>query len=127
MRSSLTRSLGLLEGFTGVRVAAVAPGVVRTPLWTENPDKLSMVNEERDAWVTPREVAEAMLALVQDAFAGTDHAEIPAAPPLRKPCRSQQRGRDCHRGHDDGQCKAHAFTPGSSSTASLRARRRLAG
>ncbi|KAJ4129788.1 hypothetical protein NW768_006757 [Fusarium equiseti] len=48
----------------GIRVNAVAPGVVRTPLWTEHPEKLKNVSQE-DAWVTPVECAEAMLECVE--------------------------------------------------------------
>lgn len=46
-------------------MAAVAPGYVKTPLWTENPDKMKLVHESNDVWVTPEEVATVMLALVQ--------------------------------------------------------------
>jgi hypothetical protein len=44
----------------------VAPGVVKTPLWTEHPEKLKWVDEEADLWVTPEEVAEQMLRLLED-------------------------------------------------------------
>jgi len=47
-----------------IRVTGVAPGVVKTPLWTDNPDKLKWVDETKDDWVTPEEVAERMLELV---------------------------------------------------------------
>lgn len=64
--AGFVRSLAPLDGQYGIRVSAVAPGVVRTPLWTENPEKLAIVHEGRDAWVTPDEVAEAMLGCVED-------------------------------------------------------------
>lgn len=53
-----------LDGLFGIRVTAVDPGIIQTPLWTEHPEKLKMVNVS-DTWVTPDEVAEVMLALVQ--------------------------------------------------------------
>ena len=59
------RSLAPLSQRLGVRVTAVAPGVIKTPLWTENPEKLRLI-KEGDAWVTPEYVAETMVALVQD-------------------------------------------------------------
>ncbi|KAJ4308005.1 hypothetical protein N0V84_012355 [Fusarium piperis] len=62
--TGLVRCLANLEE-TGIRVNAVAPGVVRTPLWTEHPEKLEFVDETRDGWVTPQEVAEAMFSCVE--------------------------------------------------------------
>ncbi|KAF5009049.1 hypothetical protein FDECE_4701 [Fusarium decemcellulare] len=62
--TGFVRCLADLES-TGIRVSAVAPGVVRTPLWTEHPEKLEFVDESQDAWVTPYEVAEAMLSCVE--------------------------------------------------------------
>ena len=47
-----------------VRVTAVAPGVIKTPLWTDNPDKMRLITES-DVWVTPEYVADAMTALVE--------------------------------------------------------------
>lgn len=67
--NGLVRSLAKLETL-GIRVTAVAPGVIRTPLWTEHPEKLKMVNDNVDEWVTPDEVAEVMLALVQQEQVG---------------------------------------------------------
>ncbi|KAJ5958233.1 Short-chain dehydrogenase/reductase SDR [Penicillium vulpinum] len=63
--SGLVRSLANLDKKFGIRVTAVAPGVIKTPLWTDNPEKMKMVDEGADEWVTPEEVAEVMLALVQ--------------------------------------------------------------
>lgn len=62
--SGFVRSLAPLEQQFGIRVAAVAPGLIKTPLWTDNPDKLRMVGSE-DLWVEPEEVAEVMMALTQ--------------------------------------------------------------
>jgi NAD(P)-dependent dehydrogenase (short-subunit alcohol dehydrogenase family) len=62
--NGLVRSLAKLETL-GIRVTAVAPGVIKTPLWTDHPEKLKMVDESVDEWVTPEEVATVMLALVQ--------------------------------------------------------------
>ncbi|KAL0782168.1 hypothetical protein CaCOL14_000074 [Colletotrichum acutatum] len=64
--TGFVRSLARLEETDGVRVNAVAPGVVRTPLWTEHPEKLVNLDEAQDGWVTPREVAEAMLRCVEE-------------------------------------------------------------
>lgn len=64
--SGFVRSLGLLDGAVGVRVCAVAPGVVRTPLWTEHAEKMHMVDEGADEWVEPGEVAEAMVRCAED-------------------------------------------------------------
>lgn len=62
--SGFVRSLAKLERL-GIRVTAVAPGFIKTPLWTEDPDKMAMVDESKDEWVTPEEVATVMLAMVQ--------------------------------------------------------------
>lgn len=60
------RSLALLEETIGVRVNGVAPGIIKTPLWTEHPEKLKFLDAETDEWATPEEVAEGMLRLLED-------------------------------------------------------------
>ena len=45
-------------------MTAVAPGVIKTPLWTDNPEKLRLV-AEGDEWVTPEYVAETMVSLIE--------------------------------------------------------------
>ena len=62
--SGFIRSMGLLEQMKNIRIVGVAPGIVKTPIWTD--DKLLMVDEMVDKWVTTREVAEAMLKMIQD-------------------------------------------------------------
>lgn len=61
--SGFTRALAHLEPTLNIRVNAVAPGIVKTPIWTE--DKLKWFDENHDTWVTPARIAEVMLDLVQ--------------------------------------------------------------
>lgn len=63
---ALVRSLADMEHLCGIRVTCLMPGVVKTPLWTDNPEKLQIVKEGKDVWVTPEEVAQVMLACVKD-------------------------------------------------------------
>lgn len=65
--SAFVRSLGSLEETHAIRVNAVAPGLIKTPLWTEHPEKMPFIDEKTDEWATPEEVAQAMLDMVQDA------------------------------------------------------------
>ncbi|KAJ0162768.1 D-beta-hydroxybutyrate dehydrogenase [Colletotrichum tanaceti] len=75
--TGFVRSLARLEETDGIRVNAVAPGVVRTPLWTENPDKMVNLDAGHDGWVTPHEVAEAMVRCVeQDSLVGGSILEV---------------------------------------------------
>lgn len=63
--SGFIRSLTQLDEI-GIRVNGVAPGVIKTPLWVEHPEKLKFIDESKDAWVEPEEVAEAMLRCCED-------------------------------------------------------------
>lgn len=63
--SGFTRALATLAPTLGIRVSAVAPGIVKTPIWSEL--QRSWVDEAGgDQWVTVREVSQAMLDVVQD-------------------------------------------------------------
>lgn len=64
--TGFVRSLASMDERHGVRVNAVAPGVVRTPLWLENPEKMIFIDPEQDGWVTPDECAVAMLRCVEE-------------------------------------------------------------
>ncbi|KIW04608.1 uncharacterized protein PV09_04356 [Verruconis gallopava] len=64
--SGFARSMGGLEAPLGIRVNCVAPGIVRTPLWLDHAEKLKIIDEETDTWVTPEEVAEQMIRLLED-------------------------------------------------------------
>ncbi|PWY81515.1 NAD(P)-binding protein [Aspergillus sclerotioniger CBS 115572] len=75
--TGFVRCLGPLEQAIGVRVNAVAPGLIRTPLWTDNPEKLMLVDQEKDGWATPEEVAFAMFrCLVEDDLQGGTVLEV---------------------------------------------------
>jgi NAD(P)-dependent dehydrogenase (short-subunit alcohol dehydrogenase family) len=66
--SSFTRSLAPLHGLFGIKVVAVAPGMVNTPLWTDYPEKMKAVSwNKQDVVLEPEEVAEAMVRLVEGA------------------------------------------------------------
>ncbi|KAG9244672.1 hypothetical protein BJ878DRAFT_58017 [Calycina marina] len=63
--SGFVRSLGLLETTHNIRVNAVAPGVVKTPLWADDLEKEKWVDAEKDVWIMPKVVAEVMMNCVQ--------------------------------------------------------------
>lgn len=49
-----------------MRVNGVAPGVIKTPLWTDHAEKLVQVDPKKDVWVEPEEVADAMMRCVEE-------------------------------------------------------------
>ncbi|KAF4978415.1 hypothetical protein FDECE_18223 [Fusarium decemcellulare] len=62
------KSLASLERHLGIRAAGVLPGMVKTPIWTEAPEKMKMLNLQEgaaDPWITPEDVAKVMLVLVE--------------------------------------------------------------
>ncbi|QSZ36982.1 hypothetical protein DSL72_009074 [Monilinia vaccinii-corymbosi] len=60
--TGFVRSMGGLEDL-GIRVVAIAPALVLTPIWSHQPDKLQMLTPDQK-WITPETVAEAMLELL---------------------------------------------------------------
>jgi NAD(P)-dependent dehydrogenase (short-subunit alcohol dehydrogenase family) len=83
--SGFVRSLGDLDAKLGIKVSAVAPGLVKTPLFTESPEKSRMVDFEKDAYITPEEVAQALLRLcVEDELKGGTVLEVAAAGQTRE-------------------------------------------
>lgn len=60
--NGFVRSLAKLESTLGIRVAAVAPNVIKTPLWTS--EHLAFVLGG-DTWILPEEVAAVMVALIE--------------------------------------------------------------
>lgn len=69
--NGFVRSLAKLEPEYGIRVAAVAPGIMRTPMYLENPDKYASIDTSKDLWLEPQEVAEVMIALIERNTIGT--------------------------------------------------------
>lgn len=69
--SGFIRCLGHLEPTINVRVNGVAPGLVKTPIWTD--DKLKWVDENVDEWVTTKQVVETIIDLItnKDHVGGT--------------------------------------------------------
>ncbi|CAH0019816.1 unnamed protein product [Clonostachys rhizophaga] len=67
--SGFVRSLAALEqppnsNVPPIRVAAVAPGIVKTHPYGLRAKKIQWLNSEKDQWVTPEEVADVMLSLI---------------------------------------------------------------
>ncbi|KAI0395560.1 hypothetical protein F5Y17DRAFT_456802 [Xylariaceae sp. FL0594] len=58
---AFVRSLGKLRDTLGIRVSAIAPGVVKTPLWNDSNKQL--VENMEEVLTSPEAVAEAMLEL----------------------------------------------------------------
>ncbi|VUC29421.1 unnamed protein product [Clonostachys rosea] len=69
--NGFVRSLAKLEPEYGIRVAAVAPGIMRTPMYLENPDKLASIDMQKDSWLEPAQVAEVMLGLIERNIIGS--------------------------------------------------------
>ena len=60
--SGFTRSLGHLEETLNIRVNGIAPGVVKTPIWSAQ--KSAWVDESVDVWVTVDKVVDVMIDLI---------------------------------------------------------------
>ncbi|KAM3083847.1 hypothetical protein ACMFMG_002043 [Clarireedia jacksonii] len=60
----------------GIRVVGVAPGLVNTPLWYSQPDKMQMLTSNQK-WITPETTAEAILDLLtMEQFIGGTILEV---------------------------------------------------
>jgi NAD(P)-dependent dehydrogenase (short-subunit alcohol dehydrogenase family) len=83
--SGFVRSLGALDDTLGIKVSAVAPGLVKTPLFTDHKEKARMVDFDNDPYITPEEVAQALFRLcVEDELKGGTVLEVAAAGKTRK-------------------------------------------
>ncbi|KAM0812936.1 hypothetical protein AB5N19_12927 [Seiridium cardinale] len=62
--NGFVRALGSLRDEMGIRIGAVAPGAVKTPMWMEDPHKAAMLTgAEKSILIEPEEVAQGMLEL----------------------------------------------------------------
>ncbi|KAG9229789.1 hypothetical protein BJ875DRAFT_177197 [Amylocarpus encephaloides] len=78
--NGFVRSLARLETppahLPKIRVNAVAPARILTPLWTDHPEKMKMVGKEKN-WVLPSAVAQVMVDLVEkEEYVGGTIVEI---------------------------------------------------
>ncbi|KAL9020151.1 MAG: hypothetical protein Q9185_002608 [Variospora sp. 1 TL-2023] len=85
--SGFVRTLAPLDNPTHrIRVTAVAPGVIDTPLWRDNPEKLRLVDDSEeggDKWVSAEEVADVMGSLVD----GREEVEVESSTERRSDSR----------------------------------------
>ena len=71
---NLTRSMAARYGPQGVRVVAIAPGTIRTPLWQERVDKKPEIFERLMRWYPLRRVGEPEDVAAAAAFLASDDA-----------------------------------------------------
>ncbi|QDS72799.1 hypothetical protein FKW77_006262 [Venturia effusa] len=83
--SGFVRCMADLDAKFGIKVSAVAPGLVRTPLIYDNPEKAQLVNFDEDPFITPEEVAQNLLRLcVEDEIPGGTILEVAAGNKTRR-------------------------------------------
>lgn len=64
--SSFVRCMADLHKLAGIRVVGVAPGIIRTPLYSDHPEAGRFIDQEKDFMLEPEEVARGMLAVCLD-------------------------------------------------------------
>lgn len=74
------RSLADLDQELGVHVTAIAPGIIKTPLWTEDPEKMKIIGSEDHDWGTPEQFATVMLAIIQQDKVSEKFSDLETGP-----------------------------------------------
>ncbi|OAA60222.1 NAD(P)-binding domain protein [Niveomyces insectorum RCEF 264] len=64
--SAFVRCMGQLHGFCGIRVVGVAPGIIKSPLFTDHPEIMRYIDSTKDNMLEPEAVARAMFAVATD-------------------------------------------------------------
>jgi 3-hydroxybutyrate dehydrogenase len=72
--NGFVRTMAPLEKRFGIRVAAVAPGLVKTPIWSDTKDRSDPLSDST-AWILPEEVANVMLDIVEKDSTPVDFRE----------------------------------------------------
>lgn len=60
--SGFIRCMATMEPTINIRINGLAPGLVKTPIWTK--DKLAWVDEKVDKWVTVEQVVDVIIDLI---------------------------------------------------------------
>ncbi|KAJ5629472.1 NAD(P)-binding protein [Penicillium herquei] len=78
--TGFVRSMAPCEELEGVKITAMCPCVVKTPLWTDQPKRMEQFNIDDAEFVTAVQVGEAMIKLVEDGqYKGGTVLEITAS------------------------------------------------
>lgn len=64
--TGFTRSMTDLDQLESIKVVTICPGIVATPLWTAHPDQMAEFTYDAAKALSPGQVADAMLEMVQD-------------------------------------------------------------
>lgn len=64
--STFVRCMAQLHEFGGIRVVGIAPGIIKSPLFTDHPEVMRYIDPSKDCMLEPSAVARAMMAVATD-------------------------------------------------------------
>ena len=64
--STFVRCMSDLHSMGGIRVVGVAPGIIKSPLFTDHPEVMRYIDPSKDIMLEPEAVGRAMLAAATD-------------------------------------------------------------